>query len=505
MKTQIAQLLFCFLFPAIIFSQTMESGDITARISGLISSMPGAGGDDYMEPTMMQLGAWDAMLAELLAGDYSDAATSATALGYDLIEFFDNPTGETYYVLQTMLAGTNYWGTYVYNPNACRGELIIMSPHPKKDFNTGKQGIYCFQLNDAFFFMLSGTDRCNSPDFSGCSGSTKVCSGSSEAYRITDMAHVTDAIWQQTTAFLHDNVGGTYFVQLHGFTKLGSDPYVIMSNGTRNTPNPDKIVALRDELLVVDNTLTFKIGHIDLSWDRLLGFTNTNGRYINSSANVCNSSAINTNGRFLHIEQEKFKLRNDQTGWHKMAMALGEAFPGGGCPSIAVLPVELSFFEVALKEERALIEWQTLSEINHDYFELQRSSDGHDFNTITSIQGDGDHFAPKDYQWWDTPLQGDNFYRLKQVDLDGRFTFSPVKHIHLDEGQEWKVINHNGVLGITFNKTTSGNIDIYNMLGQQLFSTSFNGDYIEIPDQQRSSGLSLIRLSLGGKQWSWLH
>jgi hypothetical protein len=496
-------LFFIPFFPILLSGQMMESGDITAKMSGIINNLPGAGGDDYIEPTIMEMASWEAMLGDLLAGNYANTATAANALGYDLIEFLDDVTSETYYVLQTAVSSFNYWGTYVYNPNACRGELIIMSPHPKKDFNTGKQGIYCFQQNDALFFMVAGTDRCNSPDFSTCSGSTKVCSGSSENYRITDMAHVTEAIWQVTTEFMHDNVGGTYFAQLHGFTKLGSDPYVIMSNGTRNTPNPDKIVSLRDELLVVDNTLTFKIAHLDQNWDRLIGFTNTNGRYINSSANVCSSSAINTNGRFLHIEQEKSKLRDDITGWHKMANALGEAFPGSGCAAVAPLPVELAHFDVELKGEQAFITWQTLSELNHHYFEVQRSTDGHHFEGLTQVAGAGDRFTPKDYQWTDFPLPGHNYYRLKQVDYDGTTTYSNTQSVLLKT--DWYMTHHlGGSVTIHFDEVVQGSVSLYNMMGQHLNTIRFEGDATSLPVRQNIPGLVFIQCRVGGRFKTWV-
>lgn len=202
--------LFYFLILIMPFShlhaQTTQSGDIVLHVNSIISSLPGASGNDYAEPNSAQLTNWESVLADIIAANYAAAATTAATLGYDLIEFSDNTNSETYYILETTSGGSNYWGTYVYNPTACRSELIVMSPHPKKDFNTGKQGIYCFKLTDAYFYMLAGTNRCNSPSFSACSGTTTTCTGSSESYRISDMSHVTTSIWQRTTQYLHDNV-----------------------------------------------------------------------------------------------------------------------------------------------------------------------------------------------------------------------------------------------------------------------------------------------------------
>ncbi len=99
-----------------------------------------------------------------------------------------------------------------------------------------------------------------------------------------------------------------------------------MTNGTDKTPTTDYVTMIKNELFAIDNSLTFKLGHIDTDWGRLRGFTNTQGRFINGSANPCNTSASETSGRFIHIEQEKSKLRQDASGWEKMNVALGNVF-----------------------------------------------------------------------------------------------------------------------------------------------------------------------------------
>ena len=99
-----------------------------------------------------------------------------------------------------------------------------------------------------------------------------------------------------------------------------------MSNGTDQTPENDYASLIRDALLEEDASLTFKIAHIDTDWTRLRGFTNTQGRFINSSPDPCGTSATETSGRFIHIEQARPKLRQDASGWAKMSNALGNVF-----------------------------------------------------------------------------------------------------------------------------------------------------------------------------------
>ena len=416
------------IFPWTASTQTNQSGDILDKVNGIISTMPVSSGNEYVAPSPAQLADWTTLLQNLFAGQYATAAAQATALGYDLVHFSDNTNSETYYVLEKSVSSTNYWGTYILNPSADRNQLILSAPHPKFDTNTGKQAAYCFKITDARFFMMSGTHRCNQSSFSNCSGTTTACASPAESYRISDMAHVTNAIWQVTTEYIADNMTGTFFVQLHGFSMQAGDPYVIMSNGTRLTPSPDPVVTLRDKLLVVEPILTFKIAHIDLTWTRLIGFTNTNGRYINASNAPCSSNATTTNGRFLHIEQEYTRLRENMAGWDKMATALSQTFP------LAPLPVELTDFRATLTDEQVKLSWVTHSELNNDFFQVEKSADGSNFSPVGVVDGKGNSHGAEAYEFWDQPFDGDNYYRLRQVDFDGTFHFSLTRHLFFPPG-----------------------------------------------------------------------
>jgi hypothetical protein len=326
----ILALIFLFqLHHETLSGQDLASGNLFEYVNDILSGMPGSGTAQYHEPTESEQLTWISIIHQIIMADFPSAHGNAASLGYRIIEFSDTLHNQLYYILEKNETSDAFWGTYVFNPEACRSQLVIMSPHPKKDLNTGREGIYCFLHADAYCFMLSGTHRCNNDDESNCSGSSSVCTGSSDPYKISDMAHNVNSIWQKTTEILYDSIPYSYFMQLHGFTKKSSDPYVIMSNGTRQTPNPDYLTSLSSALYNEDNVLTFKIAHVDLEWTRLIGFTNTNGRYINRSPNPCSQSASLTKGRFLHIEQEKTRLRQTESGWSKMSNAIIATFPPG--------------------------------------------------------------------------------------------------------------------------------------------------------------------------------
>lgn len=84
------------------------------------------------------------------------------------------------------------------------------------------------------------------------------------------------------------------------------------------------------------------------------------------------------------------------------------------------LPVELLSFNAEYKNKNVLLEWITASELNNDYFSVQRSKDGKSFQDIARVKGAGSSSSLKQYQIIDdNPLPDLSYYRLKQVDFDG--------------------------------------------------------------------------------------
>ncbi len=95
------------------------------------------------------------------------------------------------------------------------------------------------------------------------------------------------------------------------------------------------------------------------------------------------------------------------------------------------IPVLLTNFTAVLSNKNAQLNWQTSSEISNKNFEVQRSSDGISFTTIAIINGNGTTSLPHSYSFTDINFmqQGRAYYRLKQVDLDGKFTYSKVVYL----------------------------------------------------------------------------
>ncbi|MTI20781.1 T9SS type A sorting domain-containing protein [Fulvivirga sp. RKSG066] len=88
--------------------------------------------------------------------------------------------------------------------------------------------------------------------------------------------------------------------------------------------------------------------------------------------------------------------------------------------SNAVLPVSLIAFQASTNQDVIDLQWSTASETNNDYFIIEKSSDGVNYNRLSKVKGAGNASQVMKYTATDArPFQGTNYYRLSQVDFDG--------------------------------------------------------------------------------------
>jgi len=98
--------------------------------------------------------------------------------------------------------------------------------------------------------------------------------------------------------------------------------------------------------------------------------------------------------------------------------------------SASVLPIELLYFNTEKRQATTYLTWATASELNNDYMAVERSADGKTWEELSRIVGAGTTNEIQDYSFTDEkPLSGWNYYRLKQVDFDGQFAYSPVRAV----------------------------------------------------------------------------
>jgi hypothetical protein len=99
------------------------------------------------------------------------------------------------------------------------------------------------------------------------------------------------------------------------------------------------------------------------------------------------------------------------------------------------LPVELYSYVVKLKNNKVRIDWSTASEIDNDYFVVERSQDAYHFEEIGREEGAGFSESFRYYAITDRfPFEGISYYRLKQVDCDGTTTYFDIKMVDNNDG-----------------------------------------------------------------------
>jgi Secretion system C-terminal sorting domain len=97
------------------------------------------------------------------------------------------------------------------------------------------------------------------------------------------------------------------------------------------------------------------------------------------------------------------------------------------CPDGGPLPVDFINITAAQKGGGVAVNWSTASEHNNKYFDVEKSIDGNNWTTINSLGGAGNSSTLKNYSSYDSkPIAGYNYYRIKQVDIDGKFKYSNV-------------------------------------------------------------------------------
>ena len=182
------------------------------------------------------------------------------------------------------------------------------------------------------------------------------------------------------------------------------------------------------------------------------------------------------------------------------------------------LPIELLSFDAELNGEQVDLNWVTSSEVNNDYFTIERSKNGIDFEPIQEVDGSGTSYVTNHYNTVDVqPYDGVSYYRLKQTDYDGKFTVSDIIPI---EYHKTKIVDLNAypnpvmqgsnvyVNAAGFEAGEEVLIIVRDLLGKEYYSkvvvTNDQGEFIEVFDvfNKLSKGTYLIIGSSNQKHYS---
>lgn len=146
---------------------------------------------------------------------------------------------------------------------------------------------------------------------------------------------------------------------------------------------------------------------------------------------INNSRNIDTISIVPNLANNTPLMRNDQT--YTVAYASNDFADFETCNQ-EVLPITLLYFRPRVENERVWLNWETAIEINNDFFTVERSLDGTGFIPIATVQGAGNSKNSIFYEQEDVePVQGTAYYRLKQTDFDGKFSYSRIVQVDLSK------------------------------------------------------------------------
>lgn len=191
--------------------------------------------------------------------------------------------------------------------------------------------------------------------------------------------------------------------------------------------------------LIVNNTLTFNVtgsvivyGNITMSNGGTLAVSGTGSLTVNGSLQGGNNTNVSTSGGATIGVGGGINLGGGNSsitgppgsisspgGCTCTGSGTGCNTNGSGTCGTTVTPIELLYFVGEVQPGKVVLKWATASELNFNYFSIERSADGNLFSEIAMVNGHGTTKEVHKYSFEDNnPLVGRSYYRLKSVDFD---------------------------------------------------------------------------------------
>ncbi|MCB0691856.1 MAG: T9SS type A sorting domain-containing protein [Saprospiraceae bacterium] len=158
-----------------------------------------------------------------------------------------------------------------------------------------------------------------------------------------------------------------------------------------------------------------------------------------------------------------------------------------------ILPVELIKFTVNQRNSVNELYWLTASETNNSHFDVEQSFDGVHFQKIGSVQGKGNSNRDNEYHFYDDAYLSVTYYRLKQVDYDGRFEYSETIMSVRDDMKRTLTVfptYFSDELNVLLEENS--HIQIFNMSGKIVLEAELHAGKNVVNTSALSAGMYLI-------------
>ncbi|MEO8762961.1 MAG: T9SS type A sorting domain-containing protein [Ginsengibacter sp.] len=177
----------------------------------------------------------------------------------------------------------------------------------------------------------------------------------------------------------------------------------------------------------------------------------------------------------------------------------------GGTPlalrGAGALVVRLISFTARLDNKKVIVNWKTASEINNKGFDIQRSIDGVNWTNIGFVNGSINSSRETNYQFNDLkPVRGKGFYRLRQVDLDGKYSYSMVASVNFQKSGFYSISNNpgHGIFEVNI-EATNEKVEflLFDAAGRRVWANTAGSGIQTINISNSPAGVYLLRIRKG--------
>jgi hypothetical protein len=180
----------------------------------------------------------------------------------------------------------------------------------------------------------------------------------------------------------------------------------------------------------------------------------------------------------------------------------GDRFTIGNTDISKPLPIELISFNATVQQAEVKLQWATASELNNDFFTIQRSQDAENWEDVIDVKGAGNSNERIDYETMDgLPYSGVSYYRLKQTDFDKKYSYSGVRRVDVTQAFQLKLYPNpsSGNFRISTGfEIQPGDVKFTNMLGQPIpITMEADGSSMIVNAGSLSTGIYILQVNRG--------
>jgi hypothetical protein len=316
---------------------------------------------------------------------------------------------------------------------------------------------------------------------------------------------VVGATGGTNTGVIYKWNGASWDLQLSGVPTVrsvwGSSATTMWAVGGTGTAQPGQIYRLSGSTWTEITTVPNTLNHIYGSNANNIWAVGNGGelRYYNGS-----SWAAQTSGRVDHI----YGVAVGKTAANNRLIAVGEGSASvnpfiSATVNITPLPLTWNEFTGQAAAKDIQLNWVTSAEVNTSVFEVEHKFENEDWRLLATVEASGNAVLESSYGYKHlSPRAGRNYYRIKQVDIDGRFTYSKTISVSIGTDRSLKIIGNPVVNGkLLLDSDIEEYISIYDLNGTEKLKTMISSGRNSIDVTTWPRGVYILASSAGRQKF----